>query len=220
MTVRPPDESPDKISAGKSIESEGKPIRQSPTNQFESYMQGASTAPKNLPQGIEPGAAQGTTPMDLSRGNAFQTAGPSFESILAQAKTAQDSLGNVGNQLKTQNLKFKRSQSHLLRNKLTDANEYLHTAGAKIGAETPPSKVAAGATPIDRFLSYVNDGQDQLLAVQQKLKELSASGQQISPADMMLVQVKMNLAQQEIEYSSTLLGKVIDSIKTIMNTQL
>jgi flagellar biosynthesis/type III secretory pathway ATPase len=58
------------------------------------------------------------------------------------------------------------------------------------------------------------------MAVQQKLKSLAASNKPINPADMMLVQIKMSQAQQEIEYSTTLLGKVIDSLKQIINTQL
>ena len=78
----------------------------------------------------------------------------------------------------------------------------------------------SGAKPRDRLLSYVNEGQDQRLSVEQRLKELSASRQDIRPGDMMYLQVKMGLAQQEIEYSSTLLSKVISSITTIMNTQL
>ena len=52
------------------------------------------------------------------------------------------------------------------------------------------------------------------------LKKLSASGDSISPGDMMSIQVKMGLAQQEISYTSTLLGKVIQSITQLMNTQL
>ena len=44
--------------------------------------------------------------------------------------------------------------------------------------------------------------------------------EQLNPGEMMAVQVKMGLAQQEIEYTSTLLSKVIQSITQIINTQL
>jgi len=37
---------------------------------------------------------------------------------------------------------------------------------------------------------------------------------------MMAVQIKMGLAQQEIEYTSTLLSKVIQSVTQVINTQL
>ncbi len=216
MTTPPPDKSPDKITPGKAMEPVERPFTQPPPGGFESYMQGAPTTP----QAQQPGAAGGPTPMDLSRGTAFQTAGPSFDSIIAQTRTVQDSLGTVERQLNTQNLKLKRSQTHLLKNKLTDAHAYIASAGSKIGIDAPPMKMPTGAGPIDRFIAYINDGQDQMLAVQQKLKELSASGEEIRPGDMMYMQVKLSAAQQEIEYSSTLLSKVVDSMKTILNTQL
>ena len=158
--------------------------------------------------------------MDIAQGANVPPTNPSFNTLLAQAKTSQDSLGTVQQQLNTQNLKLRRSQTHLLKNKLTDAQGYLRQAGAKLGVETPQMKVPAGASTIERFMAYVNDGQEQLVQVQKKLKEMAAHGQQINAADMLAVTVKMNLAQQEIEYSSTLLSKVIDSIKQIMNIQL
>ena len=150
----------------------------------------------------------------------MQTAGPNLDSILAQARTAQDTLGTVQKQLNTQGLKLRRSQTHLLKNKLTDAQGYIRQAGGKLGVDAGQMKLPPGATSIERFIAYVNDGQDQLVQVQKRLKEMAAKGQQMNAAEMLSVQVKMNLAQQEIEYSSTLLAKVIDSIKQMMNIQL
>ena len=158
--------------------------------------------------------------MDITRGAAMQTAGPNLDSILAQARTAQDTLGTVQKQLNTQGLKLRRSQTHLLKNKLTDAQGYIRQAGGKLGVDAGPMKPPPGATSLERFIAYVNDGQDQLVQVQKRLKEMAAKGQQMNAAEMLSVQVKMNLAQQEIEYSSTLLAKVIDSIKQMMNIQL
>ncbi len=78
----------------------------------------------------------------------------------------------------------------------------------------------SGLSGISRFIAMVNDGQDQLAEIQEQLKNMSAKGGQINPGEMMSIQVKMGLAQQEIEYSSTLLGKVIQSLTQIINTQL
>ncbi len=213
MTTNPPDKSPDRIFGGKPLEPAGT-TPQAP-KEFQSYMQGTP----NAPRGQAPEAG-GPTPMDITRGTAIQTAGPSMDTILAQARTAQDTLGTVQRQLNTPNLKLRRSQSHLLKIKLTDAQGYIRQAGGKVGVDSGPMKLPPGATALERFIAYVNDGQDQLIQVQQRLKEMSAKGQQLNAAEMLSVTVKMNLAQQEIEYSSTLLGKVIDSIKQIMNVQL
>jgi hypothetical protein len=214
----PPDKSPDRITPGKSLEPAGKPITpgQAPAG-FESYMQG--TQGKTTPQGT-PASPGGPTPMDVARGSPISSAGVSFDSLLAQAKNTQDSLGTVEKQIKDQKLKLKRSQSHLVKQKLGDANSYMRAAGSKLGLQLPEEKMAPGLSGISRFIAMVNDGQDQIAQVQQKLKEMSAKGEQVSPGDMMAVQVKMGLAQQEIEYTSTLLSKVIQSTTTVMNTQL
>jgi hypothetical protein len=192
-------------------------IREQPSTSFDSQMKKGAA-----PQGGQNAAhvGQTATPMDLARSNAFQTAGPSFNSLIAQAKGAQDTLGVVGKQLQNPNLKLKRSQTHLLRNKLTDANTHLNTAGAKLGLEPTQIKSGSNGGHIERFLSYINAGQDQFGAIQSKLQEMSSSGQQLNAGDMLLLQSKMGVAQQEIEYSSTLLSKVIDSIKQIMAVQV
>jgi hypothetical protein len=159
-------------------------------------------------------------PLDLARANAMQSSTPTMQTLMAQATTAQDTLGNVHKQLQTPNLQLKRSQAHLLRNKLTDARDYTRNAATKLGLDPLPSKTPEGPGVISRFLAYVNDGQEQFNAIQTKLQGMASNGEQIAPGDMMILQSKMALAQQEIEYSSTLLSRVTSSITTIMSIQL
>ena len=129
---------------------------------------------------------------------ASQTAGPSFNSLIAQVATSQDSLTNVRNLLNTKGLQFRRSQQHLLRNKLSDTSTYLRAANTRMGVETPPMPSQAGSRPIERFLSYVTDGENQLSAAQDKIMDMQQHGDQMRPADFLLVQVKLSQAQQEI----------------------
>lgn len=211
----PPDQSPGAISGAKSLEPD-RAIGQPPSgsNSFESYMQKGTA-----PQGTQ-GTGSAPSPMDIARPTNMQTTGPTLTTLQDQARTAQDTLGTVKQQLDTPNLKLKRSQAHLLKNKLTDSQTYARAAADKIGVETPKTQVPAQGGPLERFIYYVNDGENQFDAIHAKLQEMSASGKQLNAGDMMFMQVKMNLAQQEIEYSSTLLSKVISSITTIMNIQL
>lgn len=167
-----------------------------------------------------PQGATGPSPMELQGPGTMQTAGLSMNGLLAQSMTAQDSLGTVEKQLGTPNMQLKRSQAHLLRSKLTGMQEYSRAAAGKLGVETPQMKPPSQQGVLGRFIAYVNDGQDQFVAIQKKLGEMSSDGKQLSPADMMLIQTKMALAQQEIEYSSTLLSKVVSSITQIMGIQL
>ena len=208
----PPNKIPESLSPKGGVESD-KPLSQPPST-FESYMQDTGAGVRGTPPTATP-AQQGMTPLPTSPATP-----PSFNTISTQAKVAQDSLGQVGQQLNTPNLKLKRSQTHLLKNKLQDSNGYIRQAGSKLGVDAPPMKMPAGSNAIGRFLAYIGDGQDQLLSIQQKLKELTAQGTELRPGDLMFVQIKMSQAQQEIEYSSTLLGNVLSSIKTIFNTQL
>lgn len=213
--IPPSEKGPDKIVPSKSLEPE-QVIREQPNTSFDSYMNKGAAPPTGA--GKSTGAS--TTPIDLARPSNLQSAEPSVNSLISQTKSAQDSLGTVGKQLQNPNLKLKRSQTHLLKNKLTDAHAHINAAGAKLGLEPAEIKPSGNGGPIQKFLSYVNAGQDQFSAIQAKLQEMSASGQQLNAGDMMLLQAKMGVAQQEIEYSSSLLSKVIDSIKQIMAIQL
>jgi len=215
-----PNRIPDSVTARKGIEPET-PVSK-PAASFESFMQETPTKPAAPGFGTTPptSAPIGTTPMEMAKPTAIPSGTPTMNSLLAQSSNMQDALGTVGDQLKTPNLKLKRSQTHLLKNKLQDANEYMRSAGAKLDVENPPGHIPAGLSPPARFLAMLGDGQDQLLAVQQKIKELSLKEGGISPTDMMYLQVKMGQAQQEIEYSSTLLGKVIQAIVQLLQTQL
>nr|NGX26748.1 hypothetical protein [Chlamydiota bacterium] len=77
-----------------------------------------------------------------------------------------------------------------------------------------------GSGPLQKFLGLVTDGQNQLEAAKQKLTDLSAKGEDLRPAEMLMIQIKLNKAQQELEYSSLLLGKAVDDLKMMMNIQL
>ena len=212
MTFKP-DATPPSISPGKSVE----PAATTPKSpqDFNSLMQGSTSQ-----MGTQTGSALGPSPINIPQGPSIQAGTPTMDSIQVQAKAAQDSLGVVGNQLNQPNLRLKRSQAHLLKNKLNNAQTYIRQSAEKVGLHPQPFATPNGASAIGRFIAYVNDGQNQLVQVQQQLKQMSAKGQQLNAAQMLTVTVKMNLAQQEIDYSTTLLGKVMDSIKQIMNTQL
>jgi hypothetical protein len=213
MTI-PPDRS-DQIMPGQPIRP-GPATPQAPGAGFQGYMGEAQGAPGKVytPAPGTPASVIGAQPFNV------QTAGPSLDNLISQIGTSQDSLAMVRSQLKTNNLQFKRSQQHLLRNKLSDASTYLRAANSKLGADVPQMPSQAGAKPIERFLNFVTDGESQLASAQQKIQDMQKKGDQMRPGDFLLVQVKMSQAQQEIEYSSVLLSKVIDSIKATLNIAL
>jgi flagellar hook-basal body complex protein FliE len=137
-----------------------------------------------------------------------------------QAKNVQDALGTISKQLKTKNLPLKRSQRHLVRQKLGDANNYIRSAASKLGLQPQADEIPPDMAGLSRFVAMVNSGQNQLVEVQQQLDRMASQGANVNPAEMLSVQVKMGLAEQELNYTSVLLGKVIQSFTQLLNTQL
>jgi hypothetical protein len=207
MTISP--DPSDRIFAGQPVQP--RPVPQAPPEGLRAYAENPQGPPK---------AFSTQSPATIQAALPTPSGGPSIDTLVSQVGMSQDSLAQIRNQLNTNNLAFKRSQQHLLRNKFQDATTDMRAANAKMGAETPQAPPMAGMRPIERFLSYVTDGENQMQAAQDKLAEISKQGEQLRPADMILVQIKLAQAQQELEYSSGFLAKVIDSLKTVLSTQL
>lgn len=191
----------------------GEPKNEAEEGKFASYMQdqGRVATPPSQPSPMEVGQPNPTAP----------SAPPSPESIQNQINSASSSLGDIKNQLNTKNLKLKQSHKHLLRNKLQNANENIRGATEKLGADPGPNvNLRAKKNPIAKFLTLVSDGQQQLNNAAEMVKKLDTSGQAVNPGQLLLVQVKLQKAQQELDYTSVLLGKAVDVIKTLFNVQI
>jgi hypothetical protein len=177
---------------------------------FESYMEEAGKGP----------GAKGVSPLDLAQSN-YPTSSPTMSSVLAQVNSAQSTLGDVHTHLTNKNLKLTNAQKYVLRNKLSDSNGEIRSAAAKAGVDLKPiPHVPANLGPIAKLLSYVTDGQNELASAQANIQSLNDSGKSLSPAKMLFIQVKLNRAQTLLEYSSVLLSKGLDALKTLFNTQM
>jgi hypothetical protein len=203
---------PSPINPNKPTETVSSPTSQDRSSTFQNYMQ-------------EPGPGKATSSelpsvMDLSKSNLVQ--GPaSNQTLQMQAKNVQDSLGMIEKQLNDPNLKnLKRSQNYLLKQKLQDALDHVHSAGNKMGLQLPEEAQQTTTSALSRFVGMVNHGQKMMEEVQEHLNSIAKTPGKLSPGEMLAIQVKMATAQQELEYTSTLLSKVIQSITQLMNTQL
>ncbi len=211
--VKPPDI--DKLDSVEAIQP--KTTGQTPEDgKFASLMNEPSQqTPSAVPNATAP------SPMDLSAaGNRPIGAPPTLNDIQNQMHSVSSSLGDIKNQLHTRGLKLKQSDKYLLRSNLQSANQHIRSAAEKMGVNTGPSPdLSSKNNPIAKFLSMVTDGQRQLGAAAEDIHNLSSSGQ-MSAAKLMLVQVKLQKAQQELDYSSVILGKATEMIKTLMNVQI
>lgn len=182
---------------------------------FSSYMKGGEPNPLTAT-----GKPTQASPFDLAHGR-VPPPGPTLASIQDQAKVASATMGDINTQLNTPKLKLKQSTKYLLKNKLSSAKGHIQSAANKVGAPIVEEEEQQGkGGPLQKFVNLVTSGQRQLDSTQNMLAQIAAKGEQMSPSDMLLVQIKMNKAQQELEYSSLLLGKAIDDLKMMMNIQL
>lgn len=185
------------------------------TRPFQSYMEGAQPNPLT-----QAGTPNQVTPFDLAQGK-VPASGPTLQTIHQQTVQAQQTMGDISNTINNNpKLKLKQSSKYLLKNKLTSAQAHILSASDKLGAPKIPSQGPQGKGPLSKFLGLLTDGQTQLDATQQHLAGLAAKGGEMNPADMLLIQIKLSKAQQELEYSSLLLSKAVDDLKMMMNIQL
>jgi hypothetical protein len=187
---------------------------ETPSDSFKQHMQTPTE---------EANGSKAPTPMDVVNGQKISpSAPPTMESVRAQMNTASGSLGDIKQHLDNKDLNLKSSDKYLVRKKLTSAHDHLKTAAEKVGVNTGDfdAKLNKSKSPIARFLMMVTDGQNQMAQAAASVKNLSANGQSISPAELLLVQVKLSKAQQELNYTSTILGNATSMIKTLFNTQV
>ena len=202
---------PQKIDPTKSLQPGEEKPQEAPAKPFSSYMGEKTEGP----------ASTQPSPMDIAKGQVSPTSQPTLESVHAQMTSASSTLGDINSQLQTPNLKLKRSQNYLLRNKLSDANQNIRTAATKVGVDVgKPPQTSGRQNPIMRYMNMVGDSQKQLAEAQNKVNEMSAKGDSVNPAELLTVQIKVNKATQELEYASVLLSNAVSSLKMMFNVQI
>src|SRR3984885_11345633 len=142
-----------------------------PTQQFSSLMKAGNPMEAA-------GKSSMISPFALMQGQPPLAQAPTMDTLLAQINNAQSTMGDISSQLNTPNLKLKASTKYLVKSKMTDANDHLRTANAKLGGEMPEeTDVSKFTGPLGRFFAYLTDGQNQMEAAKQQLQNLKGKGQ-------------------------------------------
>jgi len=144
------------------------------------------------------------------------------KALVAQAQEVISQIETIKEKLATPNLEIKSSVQTLLKNKLSHIDENIKVALSKAGVEYKPVEpVAQGPqNPIERFLGFLTDGQARLDAISGEVEQMHLNKDDISPAAMLAIQVKVGYVTQELEFFTALLNKALESTKTIMNVQV
>ena len=191
-----------------------------PNDTFKNMMQSPSTA--QIPGAPGSPSSPSISPFDLAGATPPLGAGPTMQSLLTQVSQAHTTLGDISNFLSTPNLRLKQSHKYLLKNKLSGAVAHLRSANSKLDVDPLPQEPEADTSggPIGKFLGMVTDGQNQLQAAQHQLESLNKSGTSVNPAQLLLVQLKLNKAQTLLEYSSVMLSNAVSDVKMLFGIQL
>ena len=183
---------------------------------------------KNQIAAVETKSPDKTSLMDAVRDLNYTPSSPgqvSHDKLVVQTKEAIAKIEDIKQTLESPNVNIKNSSQPILQNKLTHINESLQVALSRAGVELNPADTTIPAknslaNPIERFLGFLTDGQGKLQTLGQELTVMSAKNQQLTPVNMLAIQVKVGQIQQELELFSSLLNKALESIKTIMNIQV
>jgi molecular chaperone GrpE (heat shock protein) len=154
--------------------------------------------------------------------NVSSISSASPDSIKTQAKDAIAQIENIKTQLSQTQTEIRPSYQTVLRNRLTHIDDNLKIALNKAGIEYTPPQVTTDTgnhNPIHKFISFLTNSQHQLENLNVAIDQFNVTGQ-ISPANMLAIQMKMGYVQQQIELFTSLLNKVLESTKTIMNVQV
>lgn len=146
------------------------------------------------------------TPRELSR---------QADDVIAQIETLKTKLS-------TPDLELKSSMQTVLKNKLSHIDENLKAAMEKAGLEyvPPDQKTKTLMNPIERFLGLLTHSQEKLETLSGDIKIMADQPNGLSPADMLLIQIKVGQMMQGVELATASLNKALESIKTIMNIQV
>lgn len=216
-----------KTATTEGIEEVQEIARQAPNKEhFDALMQTEQLKSQKAPtttSAIEPAAK--TSLMDEVRNlnHKVDTLGKvNPKDLVAQADKVVHQIEEIKKKLATQNLDLKPATQTVLQNKLSHIDENLRVAMSKAGLEYTPSTELANkrVNPIERFLGFLTNGQTQLNGLSHEIELMHLNGKEISPANMLRIQMKVGYITQEIEFFSAVLNKALDSTKTIMNVQV
>jgi hypothetical protein len=148
--------------------------------------------------------------------------------LIAQAQDASKQMETIKDKLASPDLEIRAPVQRLLNRKLSHIDESLKIALDKAGLEykdiqapTVTATAEAGKyNPVDKLLGFLSHGQKQLDTLASEVANLESPTKEMSPANMLAIQIKVNYVQQELELFTNLLNKSLESTKTLMNVQV
>lgn len=215
-----------KDGAAKIIEPQEELARLAPNkDRFDNLMQPAK--PEKIAQEAKFDPSRKTSLMDEVRELNSKTDKPTRitpAELVAKTEQTVQQIQDLKSKLSAPDTSLKESAVPILRNKLSHVDESIRIALSHAGSEFPDKPtvpIVPKENVISRFLGLLTDGQYRLQTLGVDVERIAADKtSEISPAKLLLIQIKVGQIQQELEFFTAVLNKALESTKTIMNVQV
>jgi hypothetical protein len=161
---------------------------------------------------------QANSVMDLSRDMSTNPA--EIQDLESSSKSIESNLDQVKSHLdffeKNENLSLPPGQDQSIKGSIKDFSESFKSVSKDIDGPELDSPPSIGS-PLKSFLSYFTGTQDKMNEMTATLNSKSGD---MSTGELLKVQHKMNKMQQQVEFATTTVNKVVEFLKQMQNIQL
>ncbi|MCH1429368.1 MAG: hypothetical protein L7U87_01285 [Chlamydiales bacterium] len=164
--------------------------------------------------------AQVNNVMDLSRTTSTQAGGPP-QDIDASFQSIQSNFDQVKTHLdffeKNSQLSIPPDKDRSVKGSIRDFSETFNSVGKDLEGGPELSSPPSIGSPLKDFLGYFTGAQDKMNELTSTLNNQKG---EMSTTDLLKVQHKMNKMQQQVEFSTTTINKLVEFLKQMQNIQL
>jgi hypothetical protein len=170
------------------------------------------------PAGAGVGGAKAPSAAEL-RQKAIPGEAPNATSLQNQVKATATHLNELATGLNTPGLRMSKADQKLLLKKLPKANEAIRDAAKRVGVDVGAKVVATkDMSLLQKALLFISDGQSKLTSATNQMARVDF--QNMNPAAMIAIQMKLSAADQQIAFCNNLLSGGVSAVKTLMNIQV
>lgn len=216
------------------------PSQASPGLSRDGMSQGAGEGFESLVKSTGPQEVSSKpSPMNVAQGAqpSMQTGQVNAQNLVSNMKMVLGQMAGLQAGLQTPYLKLNARTKRLLDAKLKRTKDNINFIHSKVnvGDEDPEDgkknaqdlivdvaqKKGSHHSSINKFINYLTDGQSQLEGAMQSVSHLNdKKDPSLMLENIFSMQVKLYRAQVEIEFSTAVLQKAVDDLKTLMSVQL
>jgi len=163
----------------------------------------------------------GPSPMDLAASrNIVAPQHATQQSVTAAMQTTQTNLVNVQNKLANAGPNLSTGNQLLVRQKLTNALGNIRQVATKVGVDPTKYPIKNMGGPFGKLLGMLTQGQRLLRSAREQVPNLYDKAGNVNPGAFLALQMKLSVAQLDIEFSSQALGKTSDALNKLMNINI